>query len=79
MKWTGNIRKMRTEDASEVGKPVKYYFEGRDVLKEMPTVDVNNWIGKNITWKFHGVVNCIVSGESMSQAYRMGMSKESFF
>ena len=79
MKWTGNLRKMRTNEASEVGKPVKYFWEGRDVLKEMPSVDVNNWIGKNISWKFHGVVNCVVSGESMSQAYRMGMSKESFF
>ena len=70
---------MPTEDASERGKPVKYFWEGKDVLKQMPSIDVNSWIGQNISWNFDGIVNCIVSGESMSQAYRMGMSKESFF
>ena len=40
---------------------------------------VNSWIGKNLKWKFDGVVNCVVTGEAMDRAFRMGMSKSAFF
>ena len=75
----GNIRKMITSPSSTIGEEVEYKFQMFDVLKEQPLVDINDWVGKELTWKFDGVVNCVVTGEAMNQAYRMGMSQKAFF
>ena len=75
----GNIRKMIASPSSTIGEEVEYKFQMFDVLKEQPLVDINDWVGKELTWKFDGVVNCVVTGEAMNQAYRMGMSQKAFF
>ncbi|MGY8918087.1 MAG: DUF2797 domain-containing protein [Flavobacteriales bacterium] len=75
----GNIRKMIASPSSTIGEEVEYKFQMFDVLKEQPFVDINDWVGKELTWKFDGVVNCVVTGEAMNQAYRMGMSQKAFF
>ena len=75
----GNIRKMIASPSSTIGEVVNYKFQMFDVLKEQPLVDINDWVGKELTWKFDGVVNCVVTGEAMNQAYRMGMSQKAFF
>jgi hypothetical protein len=79
MIWTGNLRKMRTEVSSDLGEPIKYFWEGKDVLDDMPSVNINNWVGRTIKWQYEGVVHCVVSGKAMHSAYRMGMSREAFF
>tara|TARA_B110000459_G_scaffold187213_1_gene219391 strand:+ start:4957 stop:5787 length:831 start_codon:yes stop_codon:yes gene_type:complete len=75
----GNIRKMIASPSSTIGEVVNYKFQMFDVLKEQPLIDMCDWIGKELTWKFDGVVNCVVTGEAMHQAYRMGMSQKAFF
>tara|TARA_B100000780_G_scaffold70354_1_gene46935 strand:+ start:6805 stop:7641 length:837 start_codon:yes stop_codon:yes gene_type:complete len=75
----GNVRKMIASPASEFGGTVKYQFQMFDVLEPLPSVDMNDWVGKRLHWRFDGVVHCVVTGESMKQAYRMGMSQRAFF
>ena len=75
MIWIGNLRKMRTES----GSVVRYYWSGKDVLEEMPEFELNSFIGEKVKWKYHGVVHCVVTGEEMSSAFRMGMSRDAFF
>jgi len=75
----GNIRKMIASPSSTIGEEVEYKFQMFDVLKELPLIDMCDWVGKELTWKFDGVVNCVVTGEAMNQAYRMGMSQKAFF
>lgn len=75
----GNIRKMITSPASSLDGKVDYQFQMFDVLDQLPKIEMNDWVGKKFSWRFEGVVNCIVSGESMRQAYRMGMSKRAFY
>lgn len=79
MKWTGNLRKMSTVPAEEFGKPIQYLLEGKDVLDDLPSVPLNEFIGKEVRWRFKGVTNCVVTGVSMVKPYRMGMSQEAFF
>jgi len=76
---SGNIRKMITSPSSEIRGMVGYQFQMYDVLDQLPSVDMNDWVGRKLSWRFEGVVNCVVSGESMQQAYRMGMSLKAFF
>ena len=75
----GNIRKMIASPAITYGGRVGYQFQMFDVLNQLPLVDMNDWVGKKLSWRFDGVVNCVVSGENMKQAYRMGMSQKAFF
>ena len=75
----GNIRKMIASPSSTIGGTVGYEFQMYDVLDQLPSVAMNDWVGKKLSWRFEGVVNCVVSGESMPQAYRMGMSQKAFF
>ena len=75
----GNIRKMIASPSSTIGGIVGYQFQMYDVLDQLPSVDMNDWVGRTLSWRFEGVVNCVVSGESMQQAYRMGMSLKAFF
>jgi hypothetical protein len=79
MIWTGNLRKMRTEVSSEEGEPINYYLEGKNILDIMPSIAINDWVGRTLKWTFDGVVHCVVTGEPMQKAYRMGMSKRAFF
>lgn len=76
---TGNLRKMSTESATGLGQVLSYRWEYADILKKKPSFEINNWVGKRIRWKYHGIVNCVVSGVPMQRAYRMGMSQEAFF
>jgi hypothetical protein len=76
---SGNIRKMIASPSGEIGGIVCYQFQMYDVLNQLPSVDMNDWVGRKLSWRFEGVVNCVVSGESMQQAYRMGMSLKAFF
>ena len=70
---------MIASPSSTIGEEVEYKFQMFDVLKELPLIDMCDWVGKELTWKFDGVVNCVVTGEAMNQAYRMGMSQKAFF
>jgi len=75
MIWSGNLRKMRTES----GSVVKYFWSGKDVLDDLPEFEISSWLGKNIKWRFEGLVHCVVTGVAMERAFRMGMSRDAFF
>lgn len=75
----GNLRKMSTVPAEEFEQPIQYLLEGKDVLDDLPSVPLNEFIGREVAWRFEGVIHCVVTGVSMVQPYRMGMSQEAFF
>lgn len=79
MKWTGNLRKMSTAAAVELGQPILYNLEGKDILEDMPSIPLNELIGREVIWRFEGVTNCVVTGVSMPKPFRMGMSRDAFF
>ena len=65
MKVSGNIRKMRTE----LGDVVQYTLPLFDVLNENEWVPMNGFIGKIISIKHNGVINCVVTGKRIKKAY----------
>ena len=70
---------MSTLFADSSDQTISYLMEYTDILEKKPSFEINNWVGKRVRWKFHGIVHCVVSGEEMESAYRMGMSKKAFF
>ncbi|SHF78724.1 Protein of unknown function [Mariniphaga anaerophila] len=63
MNYEGNIIKMRTE----LAQPVNYflYVGGREI-------DMNSLIGKEITLKFTGQINCISCGKITKTSFNQG-------
>ncbi len=74
MKWTGNIRKMRTElkDTVQYGLPLY------DVLELSEVVPMNELIGQPIKLEFLNEINCVVTGKRIRKSYGDGMSYDAF-
>lgn len=76
MNWEGNVRKLKSV-VSDAGV-VNYLLPGRDVLDEMPSLDINGLIGKMLHVQFDGAIHCVVSGKRIKKTYGEGMSYEAF-
>ncbi len=63
MQYEGNIRKMRTE----LNEPVKYSLPIGDEL-----IDMNALIGKEISMRFDGQINCISCGKKTKTSFNQG-------
>lgn len=74
MKWTGNIRKMRTE----LAETVQYTLPLYDVLEPSELVSMNELIGQKLTLTFEHEINCVVTGKRIKKAYGDGMSYDAF-
>lgn len=74
MKATGNIRKMRTE----LGDVVQYTLPLYDVLEENESVPMNGLVGKIVSIRHTGTINCVVTGKRIKKAYGEGMSYDAF-
>ncbi|MFZ6052337.1 DUF2797 domain-containing protein [Halocola ammonii] len=74
MEKTGNIRKMRTSLEDEVQYRLPLY----DVLEEDEVVEMNELIGKEISLRFQGQINCVVTGKKIKKTFGEGMSWEAF-
>lgn len=74
MKWTGNIRKMRTELSEEVQYTLPLY----DVIEPLEMVSMNQFIGQEISLQFENEINCVVTGKRIKKAYGDGMSYDAF-
>lgn len=70
MQFTGNILKMKTK--LEGTKPI-YHLPLSDNL-----IFMNELIGKKISLKFDGVINCIATGEQIKKSFNQGYSYKSF-
>ena len=74
MKWTGNIRKMRTELSDEVQYTLPLY----EVIEPLEIVSMNQFIGQEISLQFENEINCVVTGKRIKKAYGDGMSYDAF-
>lgn len=74
MKATGNIRKMRTE----LGDVVEYTLPLYDVLEENESVPMNGFVGRTVSIRHDGTINCVVTGKRIKKAYGEGMSYDAF-
>lgn len=74
MKWTGNIRKMRTELSEEVQYTLPLY----DVIEPLEMIPLNQFIGQDICVMFEHEINCVVTGKRIKKAFGDGMSYEAF-
>ncbi len=66
---SGNIKKLE----SKLDDPIYYHLPiGKEKL------NLNKLIGKSITLKFSGTINCIATGEKIKKTYAQGYSYKSF-
>ncbi|MEO0403779.1 MAG: DUF2797 domain-containing protein, partial [Bacteroidota bacterium] len=70
MKWTGNIRKMKTE----YNDPVQYKLPLFDVLDFQEDLPMNQFVGKTVKLTFENQINCVVTGKKIRKTYGEGMS-----
>lgn len=69
MKISGNLMKMKTD----LQKIVEYSLPLGDEL-----IPMNQFLGKKISLKFDGVINCIATGEKIKKSYNQGYSYKAF-
>lgn len=74
MNQYGNIRKMYSEQKDEVEYTLPLY----DSTTPSLNVDLNNLIGSTIKISFSGIINCVVTGKKIRNAYGEGMSYDAF-
>jgi hypothetical protein len=70
----GNIRKMQVENAS----PVQYTLPLFNNLHEGEYVTMNDFVGKQITIRFTGTINCVVTGKKINKSFGEGMSYDAW-
>ncbi len=74
MIYTGNIRKMRTE----LGEQVKYDLPLFDILNPGEEVNMNQFIGNEISLRFENAIHCVVTGKKIKKPYGEGMSYDAY-
>ena len=72
----GNIRKMKSSVDSDGN--VSYKLPLFENLEPAGEVDVNALIGSEISMRYDGVINCVVTGKRIRKAYGEGMSYDAF-
>ncbi len=75
MLYTGNIRKMKTELHDGY---VRYQLPLFDNLEPRELVDMNQFVGKDISLRFEHTINCVVTGQKIKKAFGEGMSYKAF-
>ncbi len=75
MKYTGNLRKMKT---SLTNGQAQYDFRLFDVLEPAHKVKLNDWVGKVIELTFENEINCVVTGKKIKKTFGEGMSYDAF-
>lgn len=74
MKFTGNIRKMKSEAADIVQYALPLY----EILEPNHLVPLNDLIGKPIRLTYENAIHCVVTGKKIKKAFGEGMSYEAF-
>jgi len=74
MKWTGNIRKMRTE----LGEEVQYELPLYDVLEPGHLVSMNALIGQSVSITFEDAIHCVDTGKKIKKTFGEGLCYDSF-
>ncbi len=75
MKYSGNIRKMKSE---LVNGKVNYWLPLFDNLNYNHLIPMNEWIGKTISVQFEHQINCVVTGKKIKKTFGNGMSYDAF-
>jgi hypothetical protein len=74
MKYTGNIRKMR----SSLDEEVQYQLPLYNVLEPEHFIPMNALIGKELEMDFEHEIHCVVTGKKIKKPYGEGMSFDAF-
>jgi len=70
----GNIRKMN----AQLGKPVEYTLPLYNNLEKGEEIGMNQFVGKDITIKYTGTINCVVTGKKINKSFGEGMSYDAW-
>ncbi|MGY6562446.1 MAG: DUF2797 domain-containing protein [Luteibaculaceae bacterium] len=73
--YRGHLRKMRTHLENE---QAQYTLKLFDNLEPKEEIHVNSWVGKTLTIRFTGSINCIETGKSINKTYGEGLSYDAF-
>jgi len=74
MKFTGNIRKMK----SSLAEVVNYHLPLYDILEPDHLISMNELIGQPIRLTFENAIHCVVSGKKINKTFGDGMSYDAF-
>lgn len=74
MKFTGNLRKMK----SQLGEVVNYTLPLYDILSPNYEVSLNEQIGKKLKITYEKEIHCVITGKKIRKAYGEGMSYDAY-
>ena len=61
-----------------MGEQAQYALPLYDIIDPGQSVDMNELVGKEITIRYDGQINCVVTGKKIKKAYGEGMSYDAF-
>ncbi len=74
MKWTGNLRKM----ATTLNDQAQYRLRLFDVLEPKEEIEINQFVGTDVSLTFENEINCVVTGKKIPKTFGEGMSFNAF-
>lgn len=74
MKWTGNLRKLITDEIPNSKGEVKYNLVGADIIHALDSVDMNEWVGQHVTLEFLNEIHCRKTGQKIKKTFGEGLS-----
>lgn len=72
---SGNIRKMKNELMDD---SVHYTLQLYDILEPGDKLEMNDLVGKEISIRFDGQINCVETGKKIKKTFGEGLSYPSF-
>lgn len=74
MKFSGNIRKMK----SDLDEVVEYRLPLYNILEPSEEIPMNDLVGERIRIQFEHEIHCVISGKKIRKVFGEGMSYEAF-
>lgn len=74
MKAEGNIRKMHVE----LSNPVQYHLPLYQNLDKGELIDMTGLVGKHISIRFDGTINCVATGKKINKTFGEGLSYDAW-
>lgn len=78
MKVTTNLRKMKTGLDPEGSGIAQYQLPLFDVLESQGLLSMNEFVGKEVNFKFENQINCVETGKKIKKTFGEGLCYESF-
>jgi len=73
---TTHLRKMTT--TLESGNKATYQLPLVNIVESSGSLSMNEWVGRQVTIRFTGNINCIATGKKITKTYGEGLSYDDF-